>query len=465
MDWIIESVVEELQVKQELMEQVERVAREDAIISTNTSGLPLHKIIEGRSASFRRRFVGTHFFNPPRYMKLLEIIPTEDTDPQVLERLKWFGRVHLGKGIVIAKDTPNFVGNRIGIYDLMPSILHGITKQDYTIEEVDFLTGPLVGRPKSATFRTADLVGLDTLAHILDNLYEAVPEDESREIFRTPEVLRKLVEMGALGTKSGRGFYQKQGKEICSVNPATLEYEPPKPLNLGEAVEKIAQIPDLRERLRALYQEGGRAGEFFRENLLEMFAYSARRIPEIAENPTDIDRCLRWGYNWELGLFEIWDTLGFESVIADMKAVGIKVPAWVEEMQTAGATSFYKQFEPVTIPGMGIGYIPLETPKVYVFCKGYQTLETPADEISLASIKTNPKRTLWSNPEAALLDLGDGVVLYEFRSHGNALSMKVIEGLFEVIELVEKQDGIRGLVIGNEGKNLWGLICEMNWWD
>ncbi len=452
-DWIIESVIEDLQIKQELIEQVEKVAREDAIISTNTSGLSLKKIIAGRSDSFRRRFLGTHFFNPPRYMKLLELIPTKDTDPQVLERIKWFGRVHLGKGIIIAKDTPNFVGNRIGNYDLMPGILHGLTKQDYTIEEVDFLTGPLVGRPKSATFRTADLVGLDTVTRILDNVYEAIPEDESREIFRTPPVLRKLVEKGALGVKSSGGFYQKQGNKICVINPTTLEYEPPKPLNLGEEVEKIAKIVDVKERLRALYQEQGRAGSFFRQTIIEMLAYSARRIPEIAENPADIDRCLRWGWNWELGLFEIWDTLGVESVVTDMKTAGIKIPAWVEEMQLSGVSSFYKQHETITIPGLGLGYIPLETPKIYVFGQGYLPLETPADEISLAQIKTSPQRTLWSNTEAALLNLGDGVVLYEFRSHGNALTIKVITGLLEVIDLIEKQDQILGLIIGNEGKN------------
>ena len=434
-DWVIEAVVENLEIKQQLMAEVERVVRKDAVISTNTSGLSIAQIVRGRTESFRRRFLGTHFFNPPRYMKLLELIPTEDTDEEITKRVEWFTRIHLGKEVVLAKNTPDFIGNRIWMYVEIPTILSAVSDENYTIEEIEYLTGPLVGRPKSATFRTADLIGLDIIIDILDNLYATIPQDERRETFKTPNILRKLVEKGALGAKVGRGFYKKEGKQILSVNPQTLEYEPPKPLNLGN-IEEIAAIPDLGERLRALYQESGKAGTFFRQNILEILSYCIRRIPEIADSIAQIDQAMRWGFNWELGPFEIWDALGFEKVLTDMRAAGIVVPYWIEKMLRTGATSFYRGCEGVYDP-VGNTYI----------CQ-YQ----PEDEISLAAVKCYPKRTLWENSEAALLDLGDGVALYEFRSHGNVLNTKIIEGLFKAIDLIEKGD-FCGLVIGNEGKN------------
>ncbi len=434
-DWVIEAVVENLEIKQQLMQRLEETIRENTLISTNTSGLPIHAIAQGRSESFRKRFLGTHFFNPPRYLKLLELIPTPDTDPRVLERMKWFGQIHLGKGIVIAKDTPNFIANRIGMFVTMLGI-KAWTEHGYTIEEIDILTGEIAGRPKSATFRTADLVGLDTLMYVAYNLYPAIPYDESREMFRVPKVLKKLVETGTLGAKTGQGFYKKQGSQILSLNPETMGYEPARPIHLGD-IETIRKIPDLKERLRALYNDPGRAGEFFRQSTLAILSYSANRIPEIADCVTDIDRAMRWGFGWELGPFEIWDALGFERILADMKAANIPVPEWVETMQQMCAKSFYKNHH-------------VYKPELH-----YTPLETSTNEIDLNIIKTNSGNVLWQNPEAALLDLGDGVVLYEFRSKGNTLSLNVVNGLAEVLDLLETQN-YKGMVIGNSSAHFSG---------
>src|SRR5690606_8409404 len=336
-DWVIEVVVEKLDVKRELMARVEAAAREDAVISSNTSGLPIHEIAEGRSEAFRRRFLGTHFFNPPRYLKLFEVIPTDDTDPEVVARVSHFARVHLGKGVVVAKDTPNFIGNRIGIYGIMGAVRQ-FTEGGYSIEEIDQLTGTLVGHPKSATFRTADVVGLDTLVHVTQNLYEGVPEDESREAFRVPDVLARLVELKRLGQKSGAGFYKKVGKDILSLDPATMEYAAPAESDLD--VSDIKRAGDLPARLNALYEDDGRAGSFFRATTLDLLAYAARRIPEIADSPADVDRAVKWGFGWELGPFETWDALGFARVRDRMAEEGLALPGWVDEVPAEG---FYRE--------------------------------------------------------------------------------------------------------------------------
>ncbi|MGB8699170.1 MAG: 3-hydroxyacyl-CoA dehydrogenase NAD-binding domain-containing protein [Thermosynechococcaceae cyanobacterium] len=416
-DWVIEVVVENLKIKQDLMARLEGVVREDAVISTNTSGLPIQAIAQLCTESFRKRFLGTHFFNPPRYLKLLELIPTPETDPQVLARVQQFGEIHLGKGVVIAKDTPNFIANRIGMYVTLLG-LQALTNQGYTIEEIDTLTGPLVGRPKSATFRTMDLVGLDTLVYVVDNLYPAIPNDEQREVFKVPDLLRKLVGTGTLGVKTGQGFYKKQQSQILSLNPATLAYEPPQPLNLP-GVDAIAKLPDLRDRLQALYGLPGRGGDWFRQSTLEILSYSACRVPEIADSPADIDRAMRWGFGWELGPFELWEALGPERVLADMKAAGLPVPAWAETQDRLTAQA------------------PLP------------------DNIDLAQLKTDPSKILWQNAEAALLDMGDRVGLYEFRSKGNTLSFNVVRGLAEVLDLLETTD-LKGLVIGNGSAHFSG---------
>ena len=434
-DWVIEAVVENLAIKQQLMARIEGIIRQDAIVSTNTSGLPVNEIARGLPLSFRQRFLGTHFFNPPRYLKLLELIPTDDTDIDIIVRLEWFGRLHLGKGIVIAKDTPNFIANRIGIYATMLGI-KALTDEGYTIEEIDTLTGTLVGRPKSGTFRTADLVGLDTLVYVAKNLYPAIPHDESREVFRVPALLEKLVEAGTLGAKTSRGFYKKERGKILSLNPKTFAYESARPMDLGD-LKSIKKL-ELSDRLRALYQDRGRAGEFFRKFILSILSYSTYRIPEITDSPAEIDRAMRWGFGWELGPFEIWDILGFKTVITDMQTADIPLAEWVETMikhhQVAG---FYQQ------------------DTVFTLSDGYSALNNPQDEIDLNLIKSHPENIIWHNEEAALLDLGDGVVLYEFRSKGNTLSFKVMSGLTKVLDILENSD-YQGMVIGNSDVNFCG---------
>ena len=435
-DWIVEAIVERLEVKQELIARVEGAARGDAVVSTNTSAIPIHRIAEGRSASFKRRFLGIHFSNPPRYLKLLELIPGCETDPDLVDRMAWFGRMVLGKGIVIARDTPGFIGNRIGLYEMLQSI-RTATGGDHTIEEIDALTGPLMGRPNSATFRTADVVGLDTLARIADDLYRTLENDENREGFRVPDLVRRLVEKGATGAKAGRGFYRKQGQTILSVNPDTMAYEPPKQQNPG-GLDRIARLRNLSERLRALYTDEGRAGAFFRRHLLDVLAYSARRIPEITANPADIDRTMRWGFGWEMGLFEMWDTIGFERVVADMRAEGVALPDCTREMLQAGAASFYRGTDTHA--------------EVYVPGRGYTGDTQPSHGVRPFAIRSNKQHILWRNEEAVLLDLGDEVPLYQFRSRANTMGKHVVEGLLEVIDIVEQGD-YRGLVIGNEGKH------------
>ena len=434
-DWVIEAVIENLVIKQQLMARLEAVIGQDTIVSTNTSGLPVTEIARGLPQSFSKRFLGTHFFNPPRYLKLLELIPTEHTEPQVLARLKWFGRLHLGKGVVVAKDTPNFIANRIGIYATMLGI-KAFIDGEYTIEEIDTLTGTLVGRPKSGTFRTADLVGLDTLVYVAKNLYPAIPHDESREMFRVPELLEKLVKIGALGAKTKKGFYKKEQGEILSLNPQTLDYEPAKPLDLGEL--KTIHKLELPERLRVLYRDAGRAGKFFRNLMLSILSYSAYRIPEITDSPAELDRAMKWGFGWELGPFEIWDVLGFKTIVTDMQTADIPLADWVKTMIQHHQVNGFYQGDMVYTPGHEYVYI-----------------HTPQDEIDLNLIKADAQNVIWQNDEAALLDFGDGVVLYEFRSKGNTLSLKVMEGLTEVLDLLETSN-YRGMVIGNSNINFCG---------
>ena len=437
-EWVIEVVVERMDIKRALMERIEQHVSDSAIISTNTSGLPINQIAEGRSTDFKRRFLGTHFFNPPRYLKLLELIPTQDTDPEITQRIAHFGRVHLGKGIVVAKDTPNFIGNRIGVFALMKAV-QAFTQDGYTVEEVDTLTGPLTGRPKSATFRTADVVGLDVMKHVAANLYDNILDDESREAFKVPDVLNALIEAGALGAKTRAGFYKKEGKEIKSINPATGSYESAKPLNLG-AIDQIKKAGGLADRMKLLYEDSGRAGTFFRKTTHELIAYSAMRIPEISDNPADVDRALQWGFGWEMGPFATWDALGFDQILSGIREEGLQVPEWVAVMESNGIKAFYKQEGDVMsiyTPGAG----------------GYVREEMPADEYKLATIKSKPGSEIWSNEEAGLVDMGDGVALFEFRSKANSLGFNVIQGIIDAIGLVENNPDLRGIVIANEGKN------------
>jgi 3-hydroxyacyl-CoA dehydrogenase len=434
-DWVIEAVIEQLDIKQQLMQRLETIVRDDTIVSTNTSGLPIHKISEGRGESFRKRFLGTHFFNPPRYLKLFEVIPTPDTDAFVLERVSWFARMHLGKGIVVAKDTPNFIGNRIGIYAAMQA-MREVTEHGFSIEDVDLLTGTVVGHPRSATFRTADLVGLDTLAHVANNLYEGVENDESREAFRPPWLLLKLTERGALGAKTKHGFYKKHEGKILSIDPKSMEYVAPGKKRVD--IESIKKAGSLPQRLRALYEDQGRVGEFFRRTTWDLLAYTARRLPEIADEVCDVDDALKLGFGWRMGPFATWETLGFQRVLDDMREQRLVIPTWIEEMERAGATSFYR-----VNPNTQGSWNPAAS--------DYRDREAPRDEIDLNSVR-DIRGELWSNKESALLDLGDGVALFEFRSKMNSIGKHVIEGLFHAIETVENGPWA-GLVIGNAAEH------------
>ncbi len=436
-DWVVEAVVERMDVKRDVHAQVEEHAWPGAVISTNTSGLPIHEIAEGRSDDFKRRFLGTHFFNPPRYQKLLEVVPTGRTEPSVVERVAQFGRLRLGKGIVVANDVPYFIGNRIGVFALLQALRY-YTEGEYTIEEIDALTGQLVGRPKSATFRTADLVGLDVMLHVAHNLYDKVEDDERREAFQVPDILQRLVDEGRLGEKTKAGFYKKEDGEIKSLDPETFEYTSAEEEELGD-LESIQEAGGLSARLNALYQDTGRAGRFFRETALELLAYSANRIGEITDNPADVDRAIRWGFGWEKGPFETWDTLGMETVRNGMSDHDLAVPAWVTDMDGEDAT-FYRTRE-----GERTVYLPGEG--------DYEPDPRPDDELDLAAVKQDVANELWTNDEAALLDIGDDVALFEFRSKANTLGRTVMQGLRECIERVEETAGLRGLVVGNQGKN------------
>ena len=433
-DWVIEVVVERMDVKKDVLSRIEEAASDTAVISSNTSGLPIAEMSAHLSEGFRKRFLGTHFFNPPRYLKLFEVIPTPDTDPEVVARVAAFARVHLGKGIVMAKDTPNFIGNRIGTYAMLGAI-EKFESGDYSIEEIDALTGTLIGRAKSATFRTADVVGLDTLRHVTANLYEAIPDDESRDRFQVPDVLQRLVDLKQLGAKSKAGFYKKEGKTIRSFDPSTGEYRDPQEVEFDA---KALRGGSLAETLRNLWNDDGRPGQFFRDTTLDLVGYTARRTPEISDSPANLDRALRWGFGWQMGPYEMWDALGIDTVRDALRENDIEVPDWVADVPSEG---FYRDTE------SGI-------PEVWTPGEGrYVQDPRPADEWGLTYIKEDENNTLWQNDEAALLDVGDGVALFEFRSKSNSLGQAVITGVMEAIEKVEDDRDLRGMIIGNEGSN------------
>ena len=379
-DWIVEAIVERLEPKRALLARVEAARRPGSVVSSNTSGIPLRLIAEGRSADFRAHFLGTHFFNPPRYMKLLELIPTADTDPAVVRRLRAVGEEVLGKGVVVCKDTPNFIGNRIfsfgGLDTMRYALDHG-----YTIEEVDALTGPLIGRPRTATFRLADLAGLDILVAVADNLYAAVPDDELREVFVAPPVVRRLVSAGRLGNKTGAGFYRQVSgpsgrREFHVLDPETLEYHPPRPPDLPLIAEAGA-IRDLGERLRFILgraDAGDRAAVLIEAAIVPTLAYAARRIPEISDDIVAVDDAMRWGFAHRLGPFETWDALGVAATAARMERNGIVVAAWVSEMLAAGHATFYRQED-----GRRLAYSPLT--------KRHEPAAAPTEAIDLDALR------------------------------------------------------------------------------
>ncbi len=439
-DLIIEAVVENLDIKRQLYERVEQHRRPGSIIASNTSGIPIHLLAEGRSDDFRAHFLGVHFFNPPRYLHLVELIRTEWTKPEVSCFMFGFLDQRLGKGVVPAKDRPNFIANRIGTFGALHTI-KTMLEDGYSIEEVDKFTGPAVGRPKTATFRTFDLVGLDVFSHVIKNLYEALPDDPEREMFVAPEFLTRMVRAGLLGNKTKAGFYKRQkgegGKqEFWTLDTASLEYRPSQKVKLP-SLEVAKNIEATPERIKTLAWGKDRAGAFLWKTLSRTLRYSAARIPEIADNVVEVDRAMRWGFGWELGPFEVWDALGVEKSVARMKEEGQDVPANVEAMLAAGAESFYKQ------EGGQKSYFDFASGK-------YVPLTDPPGTIILKSLKDRTG-VIKKNSGASLIDLGDGVAGLEFHSKMNAIGGDTLAML--KLALTEVEKNFVGLVVGNQGQN------------
>ncbi|MFK2826472.1 3-hydroxyacyl-CoA dehydrogenase/enoyl-CoA hydratase family protein [Bacillus sp. B190/17] len=431
-DWIVEAVVENLAVKKQLFEKVEKYRKPGSIISSNTSGISIEAMAEGRSEEFRRHFLGTHFFNPPRYLKLLEVIPTKDTSPDVLDYMKTFGEDILGKGVVIAKDTPNFIANRIGTYGLLKTIQE-MTASGLSAGEVDSITGPLIRRPKSATFRTLDVVGLDTFIHVANNVYEQV-EGEEKRVFDVPDFMKKMRDNGWIGAKSGQGFFKKEDKIILELNLETMEYNERKKLKAA-SIERAKQQKDLEAKWKTLVYSDDKAGTFLWNIIAPVLIYSAQLTGEIADNIVAIDQAMKWGFGWEQGPFEVWDAIGLEPSIQKMEEEGLTVPAWVKELSTNGCTSFYKE----------------ENGETYFYHR-HEYKKVPVSEkvLDLKKLKKQGN-VLKKNSGASLIDIGDGIVLLEFHSPNNAIGIDIITMINYAVEETEKE--YKGLVIGNQGKN------------
>ncbi len=438
-DWIIEVVVERLDIKKLIFEQVEKYRKSGTLITSNTSGIPIHLMADGRSDDFRKHFCGTHFFNPPRYLKLLEIIPTAETDHEVVDFLMHYGDLYLGKTTVLCKDTPAFIANRIGVFSIL-SLFHTVKKLGLTVEEVDKLTGPVLGRPKSATFRTTDVVGLDTLVNVANGLKVNCPTDEARAVFELPDYVLKLNENKWLGDKSGQGFYKKvkqaSGKsEILALDLNALEYKPQQKVKFA-TLEATKSIDNLEDRFKVLIAGTDKAGEFYRELFYAVFAYVSNRIPEISDELYRIDEAMKAGFGWEVGPFESWDFMGVEQSLKGAQTAGLNVATWVTEMLAAGNSSFYKVEN-----GRKLYYdIPS---KSYKPVPGYEAF------IVLDHIRK--EKTVWKNSGTTILDLGDGILNLEFHTKMNAIGSEVLQGVQKAIDLAEKD--FRGLVIGNDAPN------------
>ncbi|MDT5270619.1 MAG: 3-hydroxyacyl-CoA dehydrogenase [Acidobacteriota bacterium] len=439
-DIVIEAVVENLDIKRKLFERVEKFRKPGSVVASNTSGIPIRQIAEGFSEEFRAHFLGTHFFNPPRYLHLVELIRTEWTKPEVSCAVYGFLDQRLGKGVVVAKDRPNFIANRIGTYGALVT-LGVLAEGGFTIEEVDKITGPALGRPKSATFRTFDLVGLDVLTHVARNLYEAVPDDEDREAYQLPEFVERMVNQGILGDKTKGGFYQKRKgeggqREIWTLDVASLEYRPPQKAKFP-SLEAAKNVEETRARMKSLFWGKDRVGEFLWKTSSRVFAYAANRIPEIADTVVEVDRAMKWGFGWELGVFEAWDAVGVEKVVGRLKEEGKAVPSNVQKMLDAGATSFYKS------EGGRDSYFDFESGE-------YKPVLEQPGVIVLKSLKDRTG-VIKKNAGASLLDLGDGVACLEFHSKMNSIGGDTLQMLKTALAEVEKN--FVGLVVGNQGSN------------
>ncbi|WKZ66517.1 MAG: 3-hydroxyacyl-CoA dehydrogenase NAD-binding domain-containing protein [Flavobacteriales bacterium] len=437
-DWIIEVVIERLDIKQQVLANVEKYRTPGTLITTNTSGIPIHAIAQGRSDDFRRHFCGTHFFNPPRYLPLLELIPGPDTDPAVIDFLEDYGQRILGKVTVRCQDTPAFIANRIGVFGIM-GLFHLVKEMGLTVEEVDRLTGPVLGRPKSATFRTADVVGLDTLVKVAQGVKDNCPNDEQNALFAIPGYLQQMVEKNMLGSKTGKGFFFKDRSspkgEILALDLNTLQYRPqvkPKFATLDAAKKE----DDLRKRTALLYNGTDKAGEFYRKSFHGLFAYVSHRIPEITDALYKIDDAMRAGFGWEIGPFETWDAVGVKTALDAMNAAGVKVSPWINEMVAAGHTSFYK-----TEGGKRMYYDAAS--------KSYKAIPRAEGMIVLSDLPESS--VVWKNSAATVRHLGDGILSVSWTSKMNTIGAEVIQGLNKAIDLAEQ--GYKGLVVYNDGAN------------
>jgi len=433
-DWIIEVVVERLDIKQKVFEQIEQFRKPGTLITSNTSGIPIKFMSEGRSDDFQKHFCGTHFFNPARYLKLFEIIPGPKTSPEVLDFLNNYGEKFLGKTSVVAKDTPAFIGNRIGIFGIM-SLFHLVKDMGLTIEEVDKLTGPVIGRPKSATFRTVDVVGLDTLVHVANGLYENCPQDEAHDLFKLPDFINTMMTNNWLGSKTGQGFYKKVDKDILSLDLDTLEYRAAKKASFA-TLELTKTIDKPIDRFKVLVKGKDKAGEFYRKNFTAMFAYVSNRIPEISDDLYKIDDAMKAGFGWENGPFEIWDAIGVAKGIELMQAEGLAPTAWVTEMLASGNESFYTVKDGITH---------------YYNIASKSQVKVPGQDAFIILNNIRESKKIWSNSESVIQDLGDGIINIEFQSKMNSIGGGVIQGINKAIELAEKD--YNGLVIGNQAAN------------
>lgn len=438
-DWIIEVVVERLDIKKQVFESIEKYRTAGTLITSNTSGIPIKFMSEGRSDDFQAHFCGTHFFNPARYLKLFEIIPGPKTKPAVLDFLNNYGEQFLGKTAVVAKDTPAFIGNRIGIFSIQ-SLFHTVKKMEMTVEEVDKLTGPVIGRPKSATFRTVDVVGLDTLVHVANGISENCPKDEQHELFALPGFIEKMMEKKWLGSKTGQGFYKKEKStngrsEILTLDLNTLTYRSKKRAAFA-TLEATKTIDNVVDRFKVLVAGKDKAGDFYRQSFGALFAYVSHRIPEISNSLYKIDDAMKAGFGWEHGPFEIWDAVGVEKGIELASAAGQQVAPWVSEMLTGGTTHFYS----------------LKEGAVFYYDIPKKILEKkPGQDAFIILDHIREKPPVYKNPGVVLHDIGDGILNLEFRSKMNTIGAEVLQGLNTAVDIGEKD--FAGLVIGNQGPN------------
>ena len=461
-DWVIEVIVEKLEVKKSLFERVDQFRKPGSIISSNTSGIPIHLMTEGRSDDFKKHFLGTHFFNPPRYLRLLEIIPTAETDPELVRFMIYFGETFLGKQPVVCKDTPAFIANRVGVYS-MAKIFQLTEELNLPISIVDKLTGPTIGRPNTGTFRLADLVGHDTGVKVMQGIQQNCPDDEQATAFNVPKYMQFLLDNKFLGNKSGQGFYKKgEGKdakgrtEFLSLNLKTLEYEKDPRVELP-SLGLSKQIEDPEKRIRAVYNATDDGGKLIKQHLLGLFAYVSNRIPEIADHISSIDDALKAGFAWSYGPFEYWDIIGVKKSIEDAKASGLSISPWVEKMVANGFETFYTNKE-----GKSLMYDPASA--------AYITVPSAEGKINLHALKN--QSPVYKNDEAILHDIGDGVLCFEFKSKANVIGEGILRGLNESIRIAE-EDGWKGLVIGNQATNfsvganlmLIGMMAFQEEWD